>query len=40
LTPGHAKRLLQALQENIRRYEEQFGSIDTGVSVPSNRTLQ
>lgn len=40
LTPGHAKRLLQALQENIRRYEEQFGPIDTGISMPSNRTLQ
>lgn len=40
LTPGHAKRLLQALQENIRRYEEQFGSIDTGVTPPTNRTLQ
>ncbi|MBL8034350.1 MAG: DUF3467 domain-containing protein [Leptospiraceae bacterium] len=40
LTPGHAKRLLQALQENIRRYEEQFGAIDTGVAVPTNRTLQ
>ena len=40
LTPGHAKRLLQALQENIRRYEEQFGTIDTGVSVPTHRTLQ
>jgi hypothetical protein len=40
LTPGHAKRLLQALQENVRRYEEQFGAIDTGVAVPTNRTLQ
>lgn len=40
LTPGHAKRLLQALQENIRRYEEQFGQIDTGIATPSNRTLQ
>ncbi|MCX7633014.1 MAG: DUF3467 domain-containing protein [Turneriella sp.] len=40
LTPGHAKRLLFALQENIRRYEEQFGAIDTGVNVPTNRTLQ
>jgi hypothetical protein len=40
LTPGHAKRLLQALHENIRRYEEQFGTIDTGVTVPTNRTLQ
>lgn len=28
LTPEHAKRLLQALKENIRKYEENFGSIN------------
>lgn len=27
LHPQNAKRLLQALQENIRRYESQFGTI-------------
>jgi hypothetical protein len=27
LTPGHAKRILQALSENIRKYEERFGEI-------------
>ncbi len=27
LTPGHAKRILQALAENIRKYEERFGEI-------------
>ena len=27
LTPEHAKRLLMALQENIVRYEREFGSI-------------
>jgi len=27
LTPEHAKRLLSALQENIAKYEKQFGSI-------------
>jgi len=27
LTPGHAKRVLQALSENIRKYEERFGEI-------------
>ncbi len=26
-SPGHTKRLLLALQENIKRYEEQFGEI-------------
>jgi len=28
LTPEHAKRLLSALQENISRYEMQFGAIN------------
>ncbi len=27
LTPQHAKRLLAAMAENIKRYEAQFGSI-------------
>ena len=27
LAPEHAKRLLQALQENIYRYEQEFGNI-------------
>lgn len=29
LTPDHAKRLVNALQDNIKRYEEQFGEIQT-----------
>lgn len=28
LTPQHAKRLLNALQENVQRYERQNGEID------------
>lgn len=27
ISPGHAKRLLSALQENIARYEQAFGEI-------------
>ncbi|MBN2402635.1 MAG: DUF3467 domain-containing protein [Spirochaetes bacterium] len=27
LSPGHAKRLLSALAENVRKYEERFGEI-------------
>lgn len=27
ISPGHAKRLLKALQENIARYEKAFGKI-------------
>ena len=30
LAPEHAKRLLTALQENIMRYESEFGTIDLG----------
>lgn len=29
LTPEHAKRLLFALQDNIAKYEQQFGKIKT-----------
>ena len=29
LTPEHAKRLLFALQDNVARYENQFGKIKT-----------
>ncbi len=28
LTPEHAKRLLRALTDNVKRYEQQFGVID------------
>ncbi len=27
MTPGHAKRILMALTDNIRNYEEKFGEI-------------
>ena len=30
LTPSHAKRLLHALNDNIKKYEAQYGKIDTG----------
>ena len=29
-SPRHTKRLLQALQKNLERYEERFGTIETG----------
>jgi hypothetical protein len=28
LTPFHAKRLMEALKDNLRKYEENFGQID------------
>ncbi len=39
VTPGHAKRILMALQENIKKYEANFGIIDES-EVPNNTLLQ
>ena len=30
ITPSHAKRLMRALQENVTRYEAQFGTLPEG----------
>jgi len=27
MSPGHLKRMIKALQENVRKYEEKFGEI-------------
>lgn len=35
-SPGHAKRILSALSENLKRYEAQFGPI-TEASAPAER---
>ena len=34
-SPRHAKRLLAALQENLRRYEAAFGPIDDEPAAPA-----
>lgn len=34
LAPEHAKRLLFALQDNISKYEQQFGTIQVGGQAP------
>ena len=39
-SPQHTKRLLMALEENIRRYEERFGSIDLMGPNPADQLLQ
>ena len=39
-TPIHTKRLLAALQENVRRYEERFGTIDLTGPNPADQLLQ
>ena len=36
LTPEHAKRLLFALQDNVARYESQFGKIKTDNNNSNN----
>jgi hypothetical protein len=33
-TPEHTKRILRALQENVRRYEEAFGAIQEATDLP------
>ncbi|WP_026461717.1 DUF3467 domain-containing protein [Adhaeribacter aquaticus] len=35
ITPEHAKRLLAALADNIKRFEESFGDIKQTVEEPS-----
>jgi hypothetical protein len=34
LTPEHAKRLLSALVDNVKKYEQQFGSIEESQQFP------
>jgi hypothetical protein len=33
-SPEHAKRILRALQENLRRYEASFGTIEEATDMP------
>ena len=33
-SPEHMKRILKAMQENIRRYEESFGIIEEATDMP------
>jgi Protein of unknown function (DUF3467) len=33
-SPEHAKRILRALQENLRRYEDSFGIIEESTDLP------
>ena len=36
LTPQHAKRLMKALSDNIRRYENMFGVIEEREPIPTS----
>ena len=33
-SPEHVKRILRALQDNVRRYEEKFGEIEEATDMP------
>jgi hypothetical protein len=35
ISPGHAKRMIAALSENLKKYEDQFGKIEEA-SAPNN----
>ena len=35
MSPGHAKRMIKALQENVERYEDKFGKIEEAESPES-----
>ena len=39
-SPQHTKRLMIALQENIRRYEERFGTVNLHGPNPADQLLQ
>jgi len=36
VSPSHAKRLMKALEENVKKYEEKFGTISLAV-VPDQK---
>ena len=40
VSPGHIKRILKALQDNISKYERKFGSIQTAEEPIEKVTLQ
>jgi hypothetical protein len=39
-SPKHTKRLLMALEENVRRFEERYGTIDVSGPNPADEFLQ
>lgn len=39
-SPGHMKRILKALQENLGKYEEKFGSLKEAEEPKSNFGFQ
>lgn len=39
ISPGHAKRIMAALTQNVKKYEEQFGTITEGQSPSGDKTF-
>jgi hypothetical protein len=39
ISPGHAKRIINALTQNLKKYEEQFGTIPEGSSPSGDKTF-
>jgi len=39
MSPGHLKRMIKALQENIEKYEEKFGRIEEA-KAPANQEAE
>ncbi|KKP67969.1 MAG: hypothetical protein UR66_C0009G0059 [Candidatus Moranbacteria bacterium GW2011_GWE1_35_17] len=35
LSPGHFKRMIKAMEENLKKYEEQFGKIEIATEPKS-----
>ena len=40
VSPGHMKRIVKALQDNISKYEQKFGSIQLAEAPLGNVTVQ
>lgn len=40
VSPGHIKRIVRALQENVSNYEQEFGSIQTPDDAGDKVTIQ
>ena len=38
-SPGHMKRIVDALADNIKKYEEQFGAIKTATAPEAEKGM-
>jgi len=40
MSPGHLKRMIKALEENMKKYEDQFGEVETAKEPESRLGFQ